>query len=113
MKATEQTRAGGADEPGCLTAPQVEALKVVYAPIRNPRTGRTIYPGLSVGSEVGWGELPQPFSIAESHLKQVVSGSPDWDFHTTNLGQIDKITAVLQAAAEQDQSRLQVVSEVR
>jgi hypothetical protein len=66
-------------------APQVGARKVVYAPIRNPRTGRTIYPGLSVGSEAGWGELPQPFSIAESHFKYVVFGSPDRDFRTFDL----------------------------
>jgi hypothetical protein len=45
----EVLRCKGADDPGCLTAPQNEALKVVYAPVRNPRTGRTIYPGLSVG----------------------------------------------------------------
>jgi feruloyl esterase len=81
----EMLRCKGADDPGCLTAPQVEALKVVYAPIRNPRTGRTIYPGLSVGSEAGWGELPQPFSIAESHFKFIVFGRPDWDFRTFDV----------------------------
>jgi feruloyl esterase len=81
----EVLRCKSADDPGCLTAPQVEALKVVYAPVRNPRTGRTIYPGLSVGSEVGWGDLPQPFRIAESHFKFVVFGNPDWDFLTFDV----------------------------
>jgi feruloyl esterase len=78
-------RCKGADDPGCLTAPQLEALKVVYAPVKNSRTGRTIYPGLSVGSEVGWGDLPQPLRIAESHFKYVVFGNPDWDFRAFDV----------------------------
>jgi feruloyl esterase len=81
----EVLRCKAGDEPTCLTAPQVAALKAVYAPVTNPRSGRTVFPGLSVGSEVGWGDLPQPFAIAESHFKHVVFGNPDWDFRTFDV----------------------------
>ena len=39
-----------ADGPGCLTAPQVEAARKIYAGPKNPRTGESIYPGLEPGS---------------------------------------------------------------
>jgi len=38
-----------ADGPDCLTAPQVEAAKAIYAGPRNPRTGKQIYPGYQPG----------------------------------------------------------------
>jgi feruloyl esterase len=34
------------DSSDCLTAPQVETLKALYAGPKNPRTGEQIYPGL-------------------------------------------------------------------
>lgn len=45
----------GADDLSCLTAPQVEAVRKVYAGVRNPRTGASVYPGWARGSERGWG----------------------------------------------------------
>jgi feruloyl esterase len=42
-------RAG--DEPSCLTAPQLEALRKMYAGATNPRTGAVVYPGWPKGSE--------------------------------------------------------------
>ena len=44
-----QCKAG--DAADCLTAAQVAALRAIYQGPRNPRTGKQIYPGLSVGSE--------------------------------------------------------------
>src|SRR3989442_2703211 len=35
----------GADTAACLTAPQVEAARVIYGPAKNPRTGAEIFPG--------------------------------------------------------------------
>jgi feruloyl esterase len=78
-----QCKAG--DAATCLTSPQVTALKHVYEPARNPRTGEEIYPGLSVGSELGWGVLPQPFAVAETHFKYIVAQNPNWDFRTFDL----------------------------
>ena len=75
----------GGDAATCLTQPQVAALKKVYAPARNPRTGKEIYPALSVGSELGWGNLPQPFAIGETHYRFIVFGDPNWNFLTLDF----------------------------
>ena len=75
----------GAVSDSCLTQPQVAALKKVYAPVRNSRTQSEIYPGLPVGSELGWANLPQPFGIGETHFKFIVFENPAWDFKTMNF----------------------------
>ena len=53
----------GVDRDDCLTAPQVEAVKMGYAPARR-KTGELIYPGLVPGGEMGWAMLtganPEP-----------------------------------------------------
>lgn len=41
------------DGPGCLTAPQLIALRALYAGPFNPRTGAAIYPGFALGGEGG------------------------------------------------------------
>ncbi len=85
----------GADAESCLTAPQMTALKKVYSPALNPRTGAEIYPGLPVGSELGWAQLPQPFAIADSHYKYIVFGDPAWDFRTLDFDtQVSKADAI-------------------
>jgi feruloyl esterase len=50
----------GADGPGCLTAPQVEAARKIYSPTTNPRTKQEIFPALEPGSELGWGGKTGP-----------------------------------------------------
>jgi feruloyl esterase len=89
----------GPDGPDCLTGAQVSALEKVYAPARNPRTGEEIFPGLPVGSELGWAQLPQPFLIAESHYKYIVHGDAAWDYRTLDfdkdLAKADAIDAAL------------------
>jgi feruloyl esterase len=40
----------GAESDGCLTAPQVDALKKIISGPRNPRTGQRIFPGFEVGA---------------------------------------------------------------
>jgi feruloyl esterase len=44
----------GDDGPSCLTAPQVETAGIITRPAINSSTGELIYPGLSLGSELGW-----------------------------------------------------------
>jgi len=76
------------DGPSCLTAPQVAAAQKIYAPARNPRTGREIFPGLAIGSEKGWAALaggPRPMAIAADHYKFVVFKNPGWDFRTLDF----------------------------
>jgi feruloyl esterase len=50
--ASLQCKAG--DAANCLTAPQVEAMKRVYAPARTSG-GEVVFPGKEFGSETGWG----------------------------------------------------------
>ena len=44
-------RCKGEDSATCLTAPQLAALQKMYAGAKNPRTGKTIYPGWPMSSE--------------------------------------------------------------
>jgi feruloyl esterase len=85
----------GPDAPTCLTPQQVTSLKAVYAPVRSARTGHEVYPGLSVGSERGWDNVPQPFAIGETHFKFIVFGDANWNFRTFDLDRdLEKAEAV-------------------
>jgi feruloyl esterase len=98
----------GADTPTCLTAPQVEAVKKIYAGPTDPRTGQQIFPGLEPGSEssdpgrptyngLSWaqvagglcGSVPctsptQPGLVApegSDFFKYFIFDDRNWDFH--------------------------------
>jgi feruloyl esterase len=83
----------GADAPSCLTAPQVEAARKIYAPATNSK-GEAFFPGLEPGSEPGWTGLagPRPLIIADTFFKYEVFKNPDWDFKTLDF---DKDVAML------------------
>ena len=68
------------DSDSCLTPPQVEAARRIYAPARNPRTGATIFPGLLPGSEPGWAGLagPNPPFYATETFKYLAFNDPSW-----------------------------------
>jgi feruloyl esterase len=75
----------GADTSTCLTAAQVEAVRKIYSPVRNPRTGVEIFPGFEPGSELGWPGVaagPEPMSIATDYFKFIVFRNPTWDYKT-------------------------------
>jgi feruloyl esterase len=76
-----------ADNSTCLTAPQMETVKRILSPSRNPRTGEEIFPGLEPGAELGWATLagPQPFAAITDHFKYVVFKDPNWDWKTLNF----------------------------
>ncbi len=76
-----------ADSSTCLTAPQMETVKKILSPSRNPRTGEEIYPGLEPGAELGWATLagPVPFAAITDHFKYVVFKDPNWDWKTLNF----------------------------
>jgi feruloyl esterase len=76
------------DGPTCLTAAQVEAVRKIYAPVKNPRTGVELFPGLEPGSELGWAGVaggPEPMSIATDYYKYIVFKNPAWDFKTLDF----------------------------
>ncbi len=67
----------------CLTKPQLTALRTVYAGPVNRRTGKQIYPGLSVGSEAQMSVLTvgkEPFPDATSFFSGPVYNAPTWRF---------------------------------
>lgn len=74
-----------ADGPDCLTAPQVAALRAIYAGPRDPRTHQQIFPGFEPGSEAMFPIQtagPLPFGAAESYMRDLVFKNPGWDFRT-------------------------------
>lgn len=78
----------GADGPGCLTAPQVEAVRKIYTPATNPRTGKAIFGALQRGSELGWATQaggPEPNDLSLDQFRYVVFKDPNWDWRTLNL----------------------------
>jgi len=86
-------RCQGADGPGCLTGPQVETLRKIYAGPSDLRTGRQIFPGFEPGAEAApsdwpaWitGKSPRgglQFFFANGFFANMVFGNPKWDFRT-------------------------------
>jgi feruloyl esterase len=85
-----------ADTATCLTAPQVEAAKKIYAGPHNPRTGEEIYSPLYPGSELGWGQLAggdTPLSIPVEFFKYYVFRDPSWDYKTRPINFDSDVTA--------------------
>lgn len=86
----------GADGPDCLTKPQVEAVKKIYAGPKNPRTGEQIYPGFPPGGEAtpgAWAVWVAPektangiqYGLGNSYYGQAVFEDPTWDFRKLNF----------------------------
>jgi len=84
------------DAPDCLTAPQLEALRKVYAGPRDPHSGAQIFPGYPPGTEAGadgwaaWITAAPPehaiqFSFANSFYGQAVFEQPNWDWRTLHF----------------------------
>jgi len=75
------------DSDDCLTTAQVEAARKIYGPSVNPRTKKSIYPGLEYGSELGWATWggPKPLAIGLDYFRYVVFENPDWDFRTLDF----------------------------
>jgi feruloyl esterase len=78
---------GKTDNPSCLTGPQVETAKMIYA---GPKSadGKSIYPGFDPGSELSWSIMaagPEPISISTGFFRAVVFGDLNWDYHTFDV----------------------------
>lgn len=74
-----QCLAGQADET-CLTPPQVESARSLYAPVVNARQ-EPVLPGLVPGTELGWAVAasPQPVATALDAFRYLLYGDPAWD----------------------------------
>ena len=92
----EKLQCRGGDSSTCLTAPQVAALKKIYAGLHNSRDD-LIFPGYSPGGELGpngwegWitGTAPGKsllFAFGTQFFSNMVYNNPSWNFHTANLG---------------------------
>ncbi len=74
------------DAENCLTAPQVEAVKRMYAPAKTS-AGKYIFPGKEPGSETGWtaiagGQAPAGVSLGSF---QVAYESLAWDWKSFDI----------------------------
>jgi feruloyl esterase len=96
----------GGNTNDCLTAAQVEAVKMAYAPARK-KTGEVIYPGLVPGGETGWAMLtavnPEPGGIDVGMFRHVAHEDPSWDWRTFDLDRdialIDKKAGFIDATS--------------
>jgi feruloyl esterase len=90
-----------AETDACLTAPQAEALRKIYAGPRDAK-GKQVFPGYSPGGEAeagGWGSWitgPGPekaamFLFATQFYKNMVFQDANWDFRTFDLERDSKI----------------------
>jgi feruloyl esterase len=72
-----------ADGPSCLTAPQVDLARKLYAGPTDAQ-GHQLARGLEPGSEMGWNTLigPKPMSLAVETYQYLVFKNPSWDFRT-------------------------------
>ena len=77
----------GSDGPSCLTAPQVDAARKLYASAASIEAKRATFPGMMPGSELGWDPVNglQPFAIGESHFRYLVFKNAAWDFRSFNF----------------------------
>ena len=69
------------DSRNCLTPPQVEAARALYAPVLDPKTGQQVLPGLVPGSETTWAlaAARRPLATALDAFKYIVFEDPNWD----------------------------------
>jgi len=72
------------DADSCLTPPQVEAAKKLYAGPTDPRTGLLIYPGFERGSELGW-PVDGPNRHWATYFGLLVHEDATWDWHGFEL----------------------------
>ena len=76
-----------AEGPACLTASQVEFLKLLYRGPVNPRTGKVIVPGIVPGTETEAtisSAAGEPRANSTDLFKYIVFQNPNWDWKTFN-----------------------------
>lgn len=85
----------GTDSDQCLTRPQIDSLKVIYAGLRDS-SGKQLFPGLLPGAEdgdYGWSlwitgskeGKSLGASFVTGYFADMVYGNKDWDFRKANV----------------------------
>ena len=82
----------GEESTDCLTQPQIDALKSIYAGAKDSH-GATLFPGLTMGDETGWsiwviGGDPGASAAAQyaqNDFRYMVTGDPKWNPLTADL----------------------------
>jgi len=102
----------GQPSQDCLSPPQIAAVRQIYAPVRNARTGAEIYPGYVRGGEADPDRVPGRFSVTGWYMNQgalagavaspllgtAVFEHPGWKWSDFNFGSdSDQIMRVLSA----------------
>jgi len=79
------------DGPACLTGPQVEAVRRIYADVTR-RDGSKVFPGLPMGSELQWSLMAGGYlgntgqvEFAQSFYRYFVFQDPAWSYKTMDL----------------------------
>ena len=94
-------KCAGPETDACLTAPQLTALKKLYAGGRTSN-GKQLFPGYSPGGEAdpgGWqpwivGTAPEQslmFGFGTQFFKNMVFDDAAWDYHTFNIDRDTKV----------------------
>lgn len=81
----------GADSDSCLTAAQVEAVRLLYSDVKNKK-GETIWTGFPPGGELQYNLLTAkidpnapPSSFPLDSIRILAYQDPDWDWRTWDL----------------------------
>jgi hypothetical protein len=81
------------DSDSCLTQPQIDAVKQLYAGPSNRRTGEKIFPGWAPGGEAGWKSVGTS-ALPHGYFGNLVFENKHWDFKSFDF---DKDMAVADA----------------
>ena len=85
FKAASLACKAGDDPAACLTPAQVAVAERIQSPLRDPRNGALIAPGLAPGSEGGWGSsVSRPSDVALDTFA-VALNNPQWDAQTLDV----------------------------
>jgi len=72
----------GEGSEACLTSAQVKTAQILTNTLLDPNSGHTIFPGLALGTELGWALRiggPAPQFYGTEYFKNVFYKNPNWD----------------------------------
>ena len=78
---------GSGNSEECVSAAQAETVAMIYAGPRERTSGRSIFPGYSRGSELGWETRigPQPPALAVETYQYLVFADSSWDYRRFDI----------------------------